>query len=76
MTQSKGIVVFLVGLLVLAALSVFTVDEREKALKLQLGEVRRADYEPGLHFKLPLFQNIIKFNARIQTLDSEQKPGS
>lgn len=65
---------YLVGaaiLIVLGALSVFTVDQREKAIKLQLGEMKRSDYTPGLHFKLPLFQNVIKFDSRVQTLDSE-----
>jgi membrane protease subunit HflC len=52
-------------------MSVFTVDERERAINLQLGEVVRADYEPGLHFKMPLVQNILKFDKRIQNLDSD-----
>lgn len=53
------------------ASSVFTVQEHEKALKLQLGQVLDSEYEPGLHFKLPLINNVVKFDARIQTLDSE-----
>jgi modulator of FtsH protease HflC len=58
-------------LAVLASMSIFTVDEREKAIKLQLGEIRKADYEPGLHFKLPIVQTILKFDSRVQNLDSE-----
>lgn len=54
-----------------ASMSVFTVQEYEKALKLQLGQVVDADYEPGLHFKLPLINNVIKFDGRIQTLNAE-----
>ncbi len=69
--QSKAALILIVGLALLGSMSIFTVTETERALKLQLGEVRRADYEPGLHFKLPLFQNVVKFDSRIQTLDSE-----
>lgn len=53
------------------SMSVFTVQEYEKAIKLQLGQVVDSDYQPGLHFKLPLINNVVKFDARIQTLDSE-----
>lgn len=57
-------------LLAMGILSVFTVDMREKALKLQFGEVKRSDYESGLHFKW-FWQSVIRFDARIQTLDSD-----
>ncbi len=53
------------------SMSVFTVNEYEKALKLQLGQVLDAEYEPGLHFKLPFINNVVKFDGRIQTLDAE-----
>lgn len=69
--NAKAALVFVVGVAFLLSLSVFTVDERERAIKLQLGEVRRFDYEPGLHFKLPVFQNVVKFDGRVQTLDSD-----
>ncbi len=54
--------------LIIVGLSAFTVNERELAIKLQLGEVVRSDYEPGLHFKWPLVQNIRKFPRRILTI--------
>jgi len=69
--QSKALLVLVLGALVLGSMSVFTVDQRETALKLQLGEIKRTDYQPGLHFKLPIFQEILKFDERIQTLDAE-----
>ena len=55
-------------LLVGIGLSAFTVNQRELAIKLQVGEVVRADYEPGLHFKIPVFQTIRKFPKRILTI--------
>jgi len=54
--------------LIILGLSAFTVNERELAIKLQVGEVVRSDYEPGLHFKIPLFQTIRKFPKRILTI--------
>jgi membrane protease subunit HflC len=52
-------------------MSIFTVDERERAINLQLGEVVRSDYKPGLHFKMPVVQEVLKFDKRIQNLDSD-----
>jgi membrane protease subunit HflC len=53
-------------------MSVFVVDEREHALKFQLGEIVRADYEPGLHFKWPFFQNVAKFPNRILNFEDSE----
>lgn len=63
----------LIGLLLLALLAsffLFTIDERQTAVKLRFGEVVQAGYEPGLHFKTPIVNNIVKFDKRIQTLDN------
>lgn len=56
---------------VVGSMSVFTVGQTEKAIKLQLGQVLDSSYEPGLHFKIPFVNNVIKFDARIQTMDAE-----
>ena len=70
MTNGKfGAVVFFGIALVVLGLSAFTVDERELAIKLQVGEVVRADYEPGLHFKVPVLQTVRKFPKRILTIE-------
>jgi membrane protease subunit HflC len=63
-----GFVVVLGLVLVGIGLSAFTVNERELAIKLQLGEMVQAGYEPGLHWKLPIVQNIRKFPKRILTI--------
>lgn len=63
-----GVFVVLGIAIIVLALSVFTIDETEQAIKLQLGEVVRSDYEPGLYFKLPIAQNIRKFPNRILTI--------
>lgn len=69
MTNNKlGFVVILGLALVIIGLSAFTVNERELAIKLQLGEVVTSDYTPGLHWKWPVVQNIRKFPKRILTI--------
>jgi len=49
--------------------SIFVVKETEHALKFRLGEVIRADFDPGLHFKMPFINNVRKMERRIITLD-------
>lgn len=58
-------------LAILASSSAFIVRENELAVLFQFGAVQRTDYAPGLHFKLPLVQNVRKFDRRILTLDNE-----
>lgn len=70
MTLNK-ILVGLAVLLMLGMMSVFTVSETEKAIKFKLGEIVRSDFEPGLHFKMPIINNVKKFDKRILTLDSK-----
>jgi membrane protease subunit HflC len=57
------------GLAIIAGwLSLFTVDERELAIKLRFGEVVRSDYEPGLQWKFPLIETVRIFPRRILTI--------
>ena len=60
----------LVALLILASLSAFTVDQRQRAIVFQLGEIKEIVNEPGLHFKWPLIQNVRYVDRRILTLDT------
>ncbi len=63
-----GALVF--GMLVVAAMSLFTVDQRQYAIVFQLGEIKEVIREPGLNLKWPLIQNVRFFDRRILTLDS------
>ncbi|GAA4499658.1 protease modulator HflC [Pseudaeromonas paramecii] len=61
------------------ASSVFVIKEGERGIVLQFGKVKRmADsteplvYEPGLHWKVPLIDDVRKLDARIQTLDGQE----
>ncbi len=58
--------------LVVMAMSIFTVDQRQYALVFQLGEVKRVIVEPGLNFKIPMVQNVRYFEKRIITLDNAE----
>jgi membrane protease subunit HflC len=63
----------LVALAVLAIglyASAFTVNQWEVAIKFRLGEIVDADYDPGLHWMIPVINNVQRFDGRIQTLDA------
>jgi modulator of FtsH protease HflC len=51
--------------------SMFIVQEGETALVLQFGRIVRTGDQPGLHFKLPLVQQVMTFDNRILTLDAQ-----
>ncbi len=70
MIENK-ILVAIATLFFIGMMSVFTVHETEKAIKFQLGEIVKDDYQPGIHFKWPFINNVKKFDGRIQTKDSE-----
>ena len=57
--------------IVIAWSSIFTVNEREFAVLFRLGEIVKSDFEPGLHWKMPLINNVIKFERRLIPLDSK-----
>ena len=67
---ARLVIPVLVAVVALWAAS-FRVFEQERAILFQLGEVKEADYKPGLHFLIPIYQNVRKFDGRLQTLDSE-----
>ncbi|NOZ38432.1 MAG: protease modulator HflC [Gammaproteobacteria bacterium] len=71
MNSSKiGFLIAAAVVVVLFLASVFTVSERELAIKFRLGEIIKADYKPGLHFQTPFINNVRKFDKRILTLDA------
>ncbi len=57
--------------LLLATTSMFRVFEQERVILFQLGQIKRSDYTPGLHFLIPVYQNVLKFDGRLQTLEAE-----
>ncbi len=71
MRQSLGgLVAVLIVAALIASASLYTVDQRQNAIVIQLGELKEIVKEPGLHFKLPFIQNVRYFDIRILTLDT------
>ena len=56
--------------IIVAYSSVFVVDERQKALVLQFGQIRDIKEDPGLSFKLPFIQQVVRYDDRILSLDT------
>ena len=57
----------IVALVAVIGLSVYTVDERELAIRFRLGKIIETDLAPGVHFKVPFINNVLKFPRQILT---------
>jgi membrane protease subunit HflC len=71
MNEQKIYLPFISGLFLLAYFSIFYVQETEKVIKFRLGEITKADFMPGIQFKVPFINQVKVFDARILTLDSK-----
>jgi len=58
---------------IVAMMSIFFVDERDLAIKFRFGEIIDSDFEPGLHFKVPIINNVQFFPRRILTITNPQE---
>ena len=68
----KTILIAVLAVAVFAAVStIFIVDEREKALVLQFGQVKSVKEDPGLAFKIPLIQEVVRYDDRILSLETQ-----
>ena len=67
-----GVVVVLIAIMVLAALSLFVVDQRQNAIVFRLGEIVDIKTKPGLFVKIPIVDNVRYFDTRILTLDTAE----
>jgi membrane protease subunit HflC len=83
MKSAISIFALLVAVLLVLSQSIYTVDQRQYAIKFQLGQFIDANTDAGIYFKVPLLQNIKFYDRRILTLDaprpdrittSEKKP--
>jgi membrane protease subunit HflC len=70
MSRTYILVSFLVAVCFIAMSALFTVDERQKALVLQFGEVIKIIEKPGLATKIPFIQTVVKYDGRILPLDT------
>jgi membrane protease subunit HflC len=71
MDKLKFIIPGIVVLLFLFLSSIFVVDERQKALVLQFGQIKQVREEPGLYFKIPFIQDVVRYDDRILSLDTD-----
>ncbi|MCH9693945.1 MAG: protease modulator HflC [Gammaproteobacteria bacterium] len=67
-SRFTGVVIFGIAL-VIVGLAAFTVGERELAIKLRVGKVVAANYDAGLHFKIPVYETVRKFPSQILKID-------
>ena len=71
MKKSIFLLPALLVFVVLVASSVYIVDERQKVLVLQFGQIVKVQEEPGLGFKIPFIQNVARYDDRILSRDLE-----
>ena len=70
--KSQTLLAVIVVLFLLVSSSLYIVDQRQKAIVFQLGEVVSVKESPGLYFKIPMVQNVRFFDSRILTMDAEE----
>jgi membrane protease subunit HflC len=69
--KTQIIIALLVLLIALLPQAVYTINMMEKAVLLRFQKVQRTDFEPGLYFKIPFIDQVLKFDKRTLTLDAE-----
>ncbi len=69
---SSGLLGIIVALVFLGSSVIYIVDERQQAILFQLGEVIDVKTSPGLYFKIPIAQNVLYFEKRILTMDTDE----
>src|SRR6202165_2101642 len=72
MRIAMPILALVVAVVLVLSQSLYTVDQKQFAIKFQLGEFIDAKTEAGLYFKVPLVQNIKFYDRRILTLDAPE----
>ncbi|MEN8833640.1 protease modulator HflC [Pacificibacter sp.] len=72
MNKLPFIFIGLIVVVVVLLSSVFIVDERQKALVIQFGQIKAVKEEPGLAFKIPVIQNVEYYDDRILSLETAE----
>jgi membrane protease subunit HflC len=69
-----GILVVVLAIIVIIASSTFIVGEQEMAVRVRLSQIKGAKFDPGLQFKIPFMDRVVKFDKRVLTrkFDGEQ----
>ncbi len=73
MNFPRLVLILLAVVAIVVSMSLFSVDEREFAVKFRFGEIVGTDYEPGLHFKIPIVNNVSKYPRRLLAINNPQE---
>jgi membrane protease subunit HflC len=73
MKAGPGVLIGLAVAVVLGLMSVFTVDERDLAVKFALGKIVATKFDSGIHFMIPFYNNVEKYPRQILTLNNPQE---
>ena len=73
MNSPRVVLILLAVAAIVVSMSLFTVDERELAVKFRFGEIVKTDFEPGLHFKIPIVNNVSKYPRRLLAINNPQE---
>ena len=68
--KAIGFVVSLVVLVLIGSTTIYRITEIERAVLLRFGEIVGEDIQPGLHFKIPLIDEVRRFDGRVLNVDS------
>ena len=69
MTKFSAFIVFLIIIIAVGLNGLFTMNEKQQGLVLQFGEPKRVVQDSGLNFKIPLIQNVVRYDKRILEYD-------
>ncbi|MEE8236165.1 MAG: protease modulator HflC [Gammaproteobacteria bacterium] len=73
MNSPRVVLILLAVAAIVVSMSLFTVDERDLAVKFRFGEIVKSDFEPGLHFKIPIVNNVSKYPRRLLAINNPQE---
>lgn len=72
MKFTMPLLALLVAVLLVLSQALYTVDQKQFAIRFQLGEIIETQRSAGLYFKVPLLQNVKYYDKRILTLDNPE----
>jgi membrane protease subunit HflC len=73
MARGRSLILLLIVAVFATSSVLYTVDEREHAIKLRFGEIIDSDIDPGLHFKLPIVNTVSFYPRRLLTIINPQE---
>jgi membrane protease subunit HflC len=69
MTKLSAFFIFIIVIVAIGLNGLFTMNEKQQGLVLQFGEPKRVVQDSGLNFKIPLIQNVVRYDKRILEYD-------